>query len=394
MYNKFFFGSAKTEDGYVKRLGAVVQSLLTEFAESMRLEGEARRIVDVEENSQELGPNAISRREYVEEVKHLTRKSRGCELPGTFNPLIVGELFAEQCQPWRDQVARAKDRIFEAARSTMVAIIDYVAVEETADGLIHSIGLRMEALKQDLDRRLDGLLQPHFEIHPITYNHYLTENVQKAQSARRRRKLETVLRTTFANLKDPIYNGLSPLHLLNLLDDSNEADMETHASNLAVDYMQAYYKVALKRFIDDFSVLGIEQCLIQKMSSLFTPEVLQAMTTKDIAAIVAESPETGAERRQCNERLAVLEAGLQNLKVLDRHRPGSANDGSQDIEECLENGTQEELAPDMPYPISASPSTLHETVLEEAEEGFSIMASPVKKMKKGKKKYSDDQSSA
>lgn len=50
----------------------------------------------------------------------------------------------------------------------MVSIVDEVAAHETADGLIHLIGLRMDVLKQDLDRRLDRLLQPHFEIHPIT----------------------------------------------------------------------------------------------------------------------------------------------------------------------------------------------------------------------------------
>lgn len=99
MYNKSFLGSAKTRDGYVKRLRAVVQNLLTDFAESMRLEGAARKIVDVEEDSDELGPNTISRRDYVDEVKQLIRKSRGCELPGIFNPLIVGELFVEQCRP-------------------------------------------------------------------------------------------------------------------------------------------------------------------------------------------------------------------------------------------------------------------------------------------------------
>ena len=72
-------------------------------------------------------------------------------------------------------------------------------------------------------------------------------------------------------------------------------------------------------------MLGIEQCLIQKMSSLFTPQVVQAMTTREMSTIAAESPETDVERQQCKDRLAVLETGLRDLKILDKHRPGSGS---------------------------------------------------------------------
>jgi hypothetical protein len=41
------------------------------------------------------------------------RKSRGRELPGTFNPLIIGELFTEQCQSWRDITIGTKDTILQ-----------------------------------------------------------------------------------------------------------------------------------------------------------------------------------------------------------------------------------------------------------------------------------------
>ena len=96
IYNDRFFGSAVTEDGYRKRLRAVVQNTLTSFGETMRKEGQARVII---ESSYErvLQPCEVSRSDYLEEVARLMRRSRGCELPGTFNPLIIGELFVEQC---------------------------------------------------------------------------------------------------------------------------------------------------------------------------------------------------------------------------------------------------------------------------------------------------------
>ena len=49
------------------------------------------------------------------------------------------------------------------------------------------------------------------------------------------------------------------------------------------------------------------------------------MTTREMSTIAAESPETDVERQQCKDRLAVLETGLRDLKILDKHRPGSGS---------------------------------------------------------------------
>jgi hypothetical protein len=97
VYSDSFFGSAETKEGEYRRLRAVVQNILTRFSQTMGTKGCTHSII--EEPKGEIPKRSISRADYGKKVREIMRRSRGCELPGTFNPLIIGELFKEQCQP-------------------------------------------------------------------------------------------------------------------------------------------------------------------------------------------------------------------------------------------------------------------------------------------------------
>jgi hypothetical protein len=245
VYNHPFFGSARTENGYQKRLRAVIQNTLTEFEADMRLTGHTRTIVERPLKERNLVPGEVARSAYVNEVKELMRRSRGCEPPGTFNPMIIGELFTIQCQPWRSIATDAKESIVQAVYKTTQAVLDHIAVDNTVEGIFRIINAHIDMLKAGLDIKMQELLEPHHSGHPITYNHYLTDNVQKAQAARRRRSFEKILREVMGgrSVKDDDDARLNPLQLLNLFEQRTEVDMEKYAGELAVDYMQAYYKV-------------------------------------------------------------------------------------------------------------------------------------------------------
>jgi hypothetical protein len=64
IYADPFFGSAFDEDGYKRRLRVVVQNVLTEFSETMRLRGHARKIVD---NGYDIGLDGETKDGSVEE---------------------------------------------------------------------------------------------------------------------------------------------------------------------------------------------------------------------------------------------------------------------------------------------------------------------------------------
>jgi hypothetical protein len=83
----------------------VTQNTLIDFSDTIVRRGYAKDIIDqmntevaeierADENDRR-GPIRISREAYIDEVQSLVKRTRGCELPGTFNPQIIGEMFFE-----------------------------------------------------------------------------------------------------------------------------------------------------------------------------------------------------------------------------------------------------------------------------------------------------------
>ncbi|KAH0597145.1 hypothetical protein MHUMG1_05455 [Metarhizium humberi] len=317
-YNDPFFGSSKSEEGYQKRLRAVVQGLLIDFKDNMNELGCTRHIVDSDDESDDedmtLSGNKVLRSAYVEEVGELMNRNRGCELPGTFNPLIVGDLFFEQCKPWEDITEILFKKVLESVKRVAHEIIAHVTVESTAAKLGRFIRPAIQVLAQELEASFLNLLKPYQKIHSITYNEALTENVQKAQAERRRRKIEARLTKAYPiEMYGAQRLTVTRQAILEIFTAEEDVNMKLYGSSLAVDYLQAYYNVSLKKFIDDISTLGVECCLIQKLRSLFEPRYIYKMSDTEIQHLAEEDPATKLERSRLREKLNILDGCLTKV---------------------------------------------------------------------------------
>ncbi|KFA51298.1 hypothetical protein S40293_04398 [Stachybotrys chartarum IBT 40293] len=325
-YSDVFFGDTKGHLGYEKCLRAVVQNRLEGFAKEMRKSGQSLVITE-SDDEHAYGDRGISRSQYIGEVKDKMSLSRGCELPGLFNPAIVNELFVEQCQPWRDVVTNMAQDIIDSVHLTTRCIIQQAAADDVVDEILILLDAGIERCKANMDEKITELLQPQYGMHAITYNHQLTKNVQAAQRARNRTAIEKKIRETFGTrgFKDVDSKvNINPAQIMDLFLDEIEPDMGRFGCSIAVDYMQAYYDVALDRFIDDISVIAVEGCLIRRLPSLLTPSTVLELESAEISHLVGENDETASRRTNLTNKLQTLQKGLQDIKRFQRHRGATA----------------------------------------------------------------------
>lgn len=250
-YNDPFFEDAKSEPGYQKRIRAVMQNLSLDFAEKIARRGHCRKVVDTKDKSH-ISKDVIhiTRDKFIDHVQYLMKRTKGRELPGTFNPMIVSDLFLEQSAPWEAIVRSHVDKVWKAAKIFLHHAVDFVADATTSKVLFQEIfEPALNQLLKTLNEKTTELLKPHRKSHPITYNHYFTQTLQKLRDERNRVEYSKIIKQFFniSSLDTPHYcdrhHDLS--QLLNALLQRTEPDMNRFACSEALDCMEAYYKVDL-----------------------------------------------------------------------------------------------------------------------------------------------------
>ncbi|KAI2613376.1 P-loop containing nucleoside triphosphate hydrolase protein [Hypoxylon sp. NC1633] len=321
--DRFFESFPGQQDAYERRLRAHVQKILSEYAEKMRIDGHALEIVE-----DDLQPTRTSRGRYVmrerylEEVKDLMAECRGRELPGTYNPLVVGDLFSRQCKPWEEITQNLVEQIHEAAAKNFNKIVSEICDKNTTSRLMAGhIQPALHRLRQDLKDKVDELLDCHLSIHPITYNDYLTGTVQEIQTQRHDRKCDELsefrcgdtIENLMGGVKDDDLDCSDLISLIRDLKAATRPNVEEYSASLASDVAAAYYQVALKKFIDDISVNAIETCLIRRLPDVLSPNVVWDLDDEDVERLGSEDDGTVKERADLLKKLAVLEEGLRDL---------------------------------------------------------------------------------
>ncbi|KAL8878494.1 MAG: hypothetical protein Q9198_003705 [Flavoplaca austrocitrina] len=332
VYGDEYFGDPMTPEGKSKRLRAVIQDMLLRFAEDMRMNGQKSIIVD--DTTESTTGRMIYHCDYLDHVGDLMRRTRGRELPGTFNPLIIGDLFYEQSMPWKAMTDRYCESILNVIKKTVSSTTDDATDSATAEGLLQTLLYpALETRKVQFHAKVAEVLEPHRRGHAITYNHYFTDTVQKARNEHQQEEQARRLRDFFgvSQNQDVFYakQSYKVSKLVGSLAVTTQEDMDRYACSEATYCMKAYYKVgnmskemeirvAMKVLVDNFSVLAVEKCLLRDLADILSPDIVSKLSDDEVSALAAESETSMLERRRATDDLTTLQEGLTVLNRFSR----------------------------------------------------------------------------
>ncbi|KAL9045218.1 MAG: hypothetical protein Q9214_001710 [Letrouitia sp. 1 TL-2023] len=320
-YGDEFFGDPRSKEGSAKRLRAVIQNQNIRFAEKVRLHGQNRRIIeDRIEYAESLGEKSVSRSTFIDGIQDLLSNMRGRELPGMYPPLIVGDLFREQSKPWEGLARSHVKAAWDAAKLFIDMLLSHLADETTADRVLHQMVYpSMDKMRHILDEKISEIFKPYKKGHPITYNHYFTETVQKVKEKRRKeqtiQQLHGHLSRKYGSSDNIQVEQLDVDDMVSALTTRTEADMDRYACMEILDSMEAYYKVAMKTMVDNVATQAIEWCLITNLEKVFTPVHVQQMDAELVSGVASESAHHRSLRETTDRKLVALQSGLEICKT-------------------------------------------------------------------------------
>ena len=254
-FTSAFFGSSESEEGFEKRLRAQVNDIHTDFGDAMRLRGHAVELVDTMPSDYEHRPGTPKKtlkEDFYQAIQRRMKRNSGRELPGLFNPSVIGDLFYDQSGPWQQIIAKTRDALLDAAHATVNHALED-SVDENTIGAIRReiVNPNMEPIEQGLATKVDEILKPHRRGHPMTLNHYFIDNIQKRREDETRKEMSKRVYEFFGKhpqskeSAERLWNGtLDVQNLLNKLVQQTEVNMERFAAIEAVNATLAYYKVS------------------------------------------------------------------------------------------------------------------------------------------------------
>jgi hypothetical protein len=376
---EFFKGSNAT----IARLYAVVQEHNIIFARLLRENGHKYHMLHRPRDSipkivQEvitetsgrrvpLGQTTMSKEQALIWAKGIMVRNRGTELPGSFNPALIGDLFQIQSQNWGALAEAHLDLISGFCKSFCHELLNYLCSGQSLRYLKSVVDEGLEARHVAATTELQKLLQDEQEP-PATYNHYYTTTIQKnrkrklisAQASAEKRQItdgtnSLPTQSSLFSTQQPVFPNLSngspfggkssnntnqrPLQLNtgttqnaqsqtqpvypfsqeNAADDLAAAsdsdvgeiilDMDEVSCTEALDSLHAYYKVALKTFTDNCVRQVINRHLLRGMEDVFNPDEAAGWDESKVRMAAAEPMNITTLRAQLEARKASLERG-------------------------------------------------------------------------------------
>lgn len=233
-------------------------------------------------------------------IRQVYLSSRGKELPGLVNPRVLEELFAAQTTKWRSIAEQHVYKVIGSVRECLSLFFDTTVKDQDVRARIRQrINSQVEDSMLLALAELHRILVDEREGPLLTDNHYFADTLQ---TCRAKRVVAGLKKMGFVDGQNYVMNFKSMTAVGHL---SNEAS----AVHDIHDALKAYYKVAMKRFVDNVKLQVIERCLFKENGPphIFSPDWASTLSIADLHAIAGESFSTSDARTTLEDQISRLE---------------------------------------------------------------------------------------
>ncbi|KAG4430258.1 hypothetical protein IFR05_014254 [Cadophora sp. M221] len=300
----FFDGS----EGYAMRLRAEIHELNSAFAAYVREKGSKRKVVNNDQSEGESDSEdehestddqlQVSQKEFDLWVKETYIHTRGRELPGNYNHFLLADLFHEHSSRWPDIANQHFTKVFRIISNFVERALTRVILEDN---------IRQEILFIAISK-----LE---ERQPITYNHYYTDNIQNAREDSLREQIQKVIRGAVEDdFNGKFHVSNTPMdaeRLFSSLEKRVIVNMDAQACVEAVGGLKAYYKVAMKTFVDNVYRQVIKRHLLANLPKIFAPTSVVNFSDEELRRVAAEP----AKQRDRRAALFALAQGFRDSLI-------------------------------------------------------------------------------
>jgi hypothetical protein len=252
-HRKDFFGGPLEPGGLEKRLRANVRNLNDAFATKMLQQGHKWHVVekyDMKLVTCTTHPNIILKSEFLKRhVDVLAHRERTIELPGMSNPVLVGSLFQQQSEPWESIASEHLEVVWNSVKTFLETLLYHLTDDKTSRLLFsHIIDPALEKRRRELKTKLEELLIPHRNHHPLSID---PKFVQTIWALREKRVARSVVEAIHDGLD--FEHGVPPVEELLARISARDPPTENKFGSLETyEVMEAYYEVRSHIEIDVF----------------------------------------------------------------------------------------------------------------------------------------------
>lgn len=241
-------------------------------------------------------------------IEHMYRRSRGVEL-GTFGSGLLASAFREQSKKWEPITRLYLSRIIYIIHSFIMKALREVCPDERVRTELESSIIEdvLARYKHAMDQ-VEFLAAVERGKRPFTLNDYFSSHLQTLRISRFTNQLQG--KATEGKDNKVVVDLRAVESAVQGKTNEGQATEDVH------DILEAYYKVARERFVDNVYQQVVDYALLTKENSplrVFSEEWVLSLDSQRLASIAGETPMTRDRRDALERQIKSYEAALKVL---------------------------------------------------------------------------------